>query len=332
MSLLDRSAGSPGPTLTDRYLDAVGRQVPHDKRDEVCAQLRESLDIDVNRRVASGIPVLEAERQALEALGDPRRVADDAVGPRWLVGPRVYPDYLRVLRTVAAIALPIIAAAVAITSGLAGQNPVEVVLSAGAAVFAAAVHIAFWVTVAFVVVERTGTPAPSQGRRWTVADLPAPERARVGVGETATGIVFSVLLIGVVLWPWTYVPSAGAEPVPVLSGDLRPGVTAFLVAVLAAGIVLDLVCYLRGRWTMLLAALNTLLDVAFAGIVIGLVASERLFDPAFVEALRVSPTLDPAQVDTVVSAMGTGIAWGVGLVCAADAISGWVRAAHARRG
>lgn len=148
----------------------------------------------------------------------------------------MYPDYLRVLRTVAAIALPIIAAAVAIASGLAGQDPVEVVLSAGAAVFGAGVQIAFWVTVAFVVVERSGTPAPSRGRTWTVAELPVPERARVGLGETVTGIVFSVLLIGVVLWPWTYVPSAGSTSVPVLSGDLRPEVTAFLVALLVAGI------------------------------------------------------------------------------------------------
>ncbi len=305
--------------------------MPQDRRDGVCARLRESIDVDVARLLAAGTPVLEAEREALEALGDPRRVADDAVGPRWLVGPRVYSDYLRAMRTVAAIALPIIAAAVAIASGLAGQNPVEVVLSAGAAVLGAAVQIAFWVTVAFVVVERCGTPAPSQGRSWTVAELPVPERARVGLGETVTGIVFSVLLIGVVLWPWTYVPSAGSASVPVLSEDLRPEVTAFLVALLVAGIILDLVCYLRGHWTLLLAALNTLLDVAFAGIVISLVASERLFDPAFVEALRVSSTLDPGQVDTVVTAMGTGLAWGVGLLCAADAISGWTRAVRARR-
>ena len=299
MSVLDQSAVSPSPTLTDRYLEAVAQQVPRDRRDDVSAQLRESLEADLRRRVGAGTPPLEAERQAVEALGDPRRVADEAVGPRWLVGPRVYPDYVRVLRTVAAIALPIIAAAVAIASGLAGQNPVEVVLSAAGVVFSAAVQIAVWVTVAFVIVDRTGTPAPSQQRHWTVADLPAPARARVGLGETVTGIVFSVLLIGVVLWPWT-------------------------------GIVLDVVCYLRGHWTMLLAALNTLLDLAFAGIVIGLVASDRLFDPAFVAALQVSPTLDPAQVDTVVTAMGTGIAWGVGLVCAADAITGWTRAVHAR--
>ncbi|MCU0301836.1 MAG: hypothetical protein MUF35_09580 [Candidatus Nanopelagicales bacterium] len=329
MSLLDRS-GRTEPTLTDRYLDAVAHEVPHDRRDEVRAQLRERIEVDLTHRVAAGTPVLEAERQALEALGDPRRVADAAAGPRWLVGPRVYPDYVRVLRLVAVIALPIIAAAVAIASGLAGQNPVEVVFSALAAVAAAAVQIAFWVTIAFLVVDRTGAQPPSAKQRWTVEDLPKQARVAVSLGDTIAGVVLSVLLIAVVLWPWQYAVSAGAATVPVLATDLRPGITAVLVALLAAGIVLDVVLYLRGRWTFVLATVNTVLDVAFAGIVIGLVASERLFDPAFVTALAASPTLDAGQAADVVTAMGTGIAWSVGLVCAADAITGWVRAVRAR--
>ena len=270
----------------------------------------------------------EAERQALEALGDPRRVADEAAGPRWLVGPRVYPDYLRVLRLVAVIALPIIAAAVAIASGLAGQNPVEVVFSALAAVASAAVQIAFWVTIAFVVVERSGAQPSSTRHAWTIEDLPAPARVTVSLGDTITGIVLSVLLIGVVLWPWQYEVTAGAGSVPVLSG--LPAVTAVLVGTLVAGIVLDVVLYLVGRWTILAAVVNTLLDVTFAGIVIWLVATDQLFDPAFLAALGQTPTLDPAQADAVIAA-GTGVAWIVGVICAADIVTGWVKAVRARR-
>lgn len=329
MSILDRSPGSTGPTLIDRYLDTVVQRLPLDRRDVVRTQVRQSLAADVSRRVAAGTPPLEAERQALEALGDPRRVAEEAIGPRWLIGPRVYPTYLGVLRTVAMIALPLIAAVVAIASGLAGQGVVEATFSTLGAVVSAAVQVAFWVTVAFVIVERSGAPVPSH--RWTVADLPAPERVRVGLGETVAGIVVAVILIGVVVWPWGYAPTFGAATVPVLSPDLRPTVTAALVAVLVAGIAVDIVCYLRGRWTMLLAAANALLGLAFAGIVIGLVASERLFSAAFVEALRAAPALDPGQADTLVAAMGLGIAWGVGLACAADATTGWVRAVRARR-
>ena len=329
MSLLDRS-GRTDPTPTDRYLDAVAHEVPHDRRDEVRAQLRERIEVDLTRRVAAGTPAAEAERQALEALGDPRRVADEAAGPRWLVGPRVYPDYLRVLRLVAAIALPIIAAAVAIASGLAGQNPVEVVFSALAAVASAAVQIAFWVTIAFVVVDRSGAQPPSMRRAWTIEDLPAPARVTVSLGDTITGIVLSVLLIGVVLWPWQYEVTAGAGSVPVLASGL-PAVTAVLVGILVAGIVLDVVLYLVGRWTILAAVVNTLLDATFAGIVIWLVATDQLFDPAFLAALGQTPTLDPAQADAVIAAMGTGVAWSVGLICAADVVTGWVKAVRARR-
>jgi hypothetical protein len=330
MSLLDRS-GRTEHTLTDRYLDAVSHEVPHDRRDEVRAQVRERIEVDLIHRVAAGTPVAEAERQALEALGDPRRVADATAGPRWLVGPRVYPDYLRVLRLVAIIALPIIAAAVTFASGLAGENPVEVVFSALAAVVNAAVQILLWVTVAFVVVDRTGAQPPSMRQRWTVADLPKLPRVTVSLGDGIAGIVLNVLLIAVVLWPWEYAVSAGDASVPVLAADLRPGITGVLVALLVAGIVLDGVLYLRGRWTFVLAAVNTALDVAFAGIVIWLVASRGLFDPAFVAALDASPTLDPGQAADMVSALGTGIAWAVGLICAADASAGWTKAIRARR-
>lgn len=332
MSLLDRTSGTAQPTLTDRYLDAVARDVPHNRREGVREQVRESLDVDVTRRVADGTPASQAERQALEALGDPRRVADEACGPRWLIGPRVYPDYVRVLRLVVVVVLPIVATSVAIADGLAGQNPAEVLLSAVTAAAGAAVQCAFWVTLVFAVLDRTGAALHSRAGAWTVADLPAPaaRKARVGLGETITSVIFGVLLIGVVLWPWQYVPSAGAQGVPVLSDDLRPTVTALLVAVLVAGIALDVVLYLLGRWTLPLAAVNTVLDVAFAGVVIGLVASDRLFDPAFVAALGQGPVFDAAQAADVVAAAGTGIAWSVGLVCAADAVSGWVKAARAQ--
>ncbi len=329
MSPLARS-GRAEPSLTDRYLDAVAHDVPSDRRAEVRAQLRERIEVDLTRRVAAGTPGVVAEREALEALGDPRRAADAAAGPRWLVGPRVYPDYLRVLRLVAVIALPVIAAAVAIASGLAGQNPVEVVFSALGAVVGTGVQIFFWVTVAFVLVDRAGGRPPSRRRPWTVADLPTKAPGTVSLADTIIAVVLNVLLIAVVLWPWQYVVSAGGVGVPVLATDLRPAITGVLVALLAAGIVLDVVLYLQGR-SLALAAVNTVLDVAFAGLVIWLVASERLFDPAFATALGASPTLDPGQAAGVVNAMGIGVAWSVGLICAADAATGWAKAISARR-
>lgn len=250
--------------------------------------------------------------------------------PRWLIGPRSYPDYVRVLRIVALVVLPIVAAVVAIAAGPAGQNPVEVLVSAVAAVVNATVQVAFWVTLVFVVLERAGVVLPARARPLTASDSPATAaKARVGLGETIAGIAFGVLLIGVVLWPWQYVATAGAQGVPVFSSQVSPTTTAVLVAVLVAGIALDVVLYVVGRWTLLLAAVNTLLDVVFAGIVIALVASDRLVNPELVTALGAGPVFDAAQAADVVAAAGTGIAWSVGLVCAADAVTGWVKAVRA---
>jgi hypothetical protein len=155
MTLLEHPAQTD-PTLTDRYLAVVAREVPHDRRDEVVAQVRASVESEVTARAAAGTPLHDAERQALEALGNPRRVADRAAGPRWLIGPRVYPDYLRVLRLVLVIALPVVATVVAISTALAGQDPGSVVAAALAAAANTGVMATFWVSVVFAVLDRTG--------------------------------------------------------------------------------------------------------------------------------------------------------------------------------
>lgn len=319
------------PSLIERYLDAVAHDVPRQRRDEVTARVRASIESDVDRRTTEGTPLKDAEWQTLAEHGDPKRVADAEAGPRWLIGPRLYPDYVRVLRTVAVIVLPLVAALVALGSGLAGENPLEVLASVLSAVVGAAVQVAFWVTVVFAVLDRRGVVLSGGEAVWSPADLPAAPRTTVGLGETIVGIVVQVLLIGLVLWPWQYWPSADADPVPVLNLDLRPQVTAVLVVVLVAGIVLAAVTYRVGRWTAGLAAVNTVLDVVFAGLVIWLVATGRLFDPAFLDALGASPVLDPGQAEQAVTALGVLIATAVGFGCAVDLLDGWRKALRTRR-
>jgi hypothetical protein len=322
---------SASPTLTDRYLDAVGHDVPRHRRDAVTARLRARIESDVSRRVTGGVPPADAEWQTLADLGDPRRVADAESGPRWLIGPGLYPDYVRVLRIVAVIVLPLVAALVALGSGLAGESPLEVLASALSAVVGAAVQVAFWVTVVFAVLDRRGVVLGSGEDGWSPADLPAAPRTRVGLGETIGSIAVQVLLIGLVLWPWQYWPSAGADPVPVLNLDLRPETTTMLVAVMLAGIALAVVTYSVGHWTTGQAALNTVLDMVFAGVVIWLVATSRLFDPAFVDALVDSPVLDAGQAEQVVNAFGVLIGSAVGFGCVVDLVDTWRKALRNRQ-
>ncbi|MGA7690462.1 MAG: hypothetical protein WCA29_14655 [Jiangellales bacterium] len=88
-------SASPSPSLTERYLDVVAHGVPRQRRDVVTARVRATIESDVGRRVTEGVPPVAAEWQSIAELGDPKRVADAEAGPRWLVGPRLYPDYGR---------------------------------------------------------------------------------------------------------------------------------------------------------------------------------------------------------------------------------------------
>jgi hypothetical protein len=236
----------------------------------------------------------------------------------------VYPRYVQLLRLLASIILPIVAALVALASGLAGNPPWEVVLDAAGATLATGVQLAFWVTLVFALLERSGVTLPPP------AASPTPAPARVGAGETIGSIAVQVVLLGVVLWPWQYWPSPTADPVRVLNAEIATAVTVALVGILLAGIAHAAAVQVVGRWTVPLAVVNTVLDAAFAGIVIWLVAQGLLFDAAFEAAVAASPTLDAGTAADVVRILATLVGWSVGVACAIDAVDGWRKALRQR--
>jgi hypothetical protein len=245
---------------------------------------------------------------------------------QWLIGPALYPTYVRLLRTLAMIVLPLVATGVVVGTSLAGEGVGRVLLAGVDAVMSAGVQLAFWTTLVFAILERSGwTPEPS-------SEVPATAvgPSRVGIGETAVGIAFQVLLIVVVLAPWRYRTTLGAETVPVLHQGLDRTVTATLVAVLVAGIAVAVAVYATGRWTVPLAAVNSVLDAALAGIVVWLVSTDRLFDPAFVEAVQTSATAAAGAVPDLVGWLATLIAWVVAVGCTLDAVDGWRKALRSR--
>jgi len=58
-------------TLTDRYVDAAMRTVPETQRDDLAAELRGSIDDQIEARLAEGEDHASAERAVLTDLGNP---------------------------------------------------------------------------------------------------------------------------------------------------------------------------------------------------------------------------------------------------------------------
>jgi hypothetical protein len=314
-------------TLTERYVWAVTRLLPEDQRPEIGDELRASIADMVEARGPDGAgPAAsdEAERHVLAELGDPRILAAGyADRPRYLIGPEVFPDYLRVLRLVAAIAVPFVALGTALGQVLEEASAIEVVATSLGAAFQAAIHVGFWVTLGFALWSR-----PPDAGEWTLESLPEPPPpSHVGLGETVTGVALPLVAIAVLVWTGRRSPftDAAGEPIPFFDPGLWHGWMQAAIALLLGGVVVALAVHRAGRWTTALAAVNAALDAALLGLVVWAATGDRLVNPAFLEAFART-----AEMETVPTANGGIAVLAVGAVLGWDAVDGFLQARRAR--
>lgn len=306
-------------TVTDRYVQAVLHSVPSEQRAEVEQGLRASIAAEIAERVAQGLNVVEAERAVLTEFGDPMRVGAARSGRVLaLVGPAVFPAYVRLLRLLLVIVVPIITILSGLGSAIAGEEPVAVLTSAIGAGFSLGVQLTFWVTVVFAIIDRRGWAPEST---WDVDDLPELPRYRIGLGETIASIVGLALLTWFIVWQpgYQFTLDSSLPAIPILNPSLGSFWTPYLVVVLLASIALEIVKFRVGRWTLPLASVNTLLNAAFAIPVFWLLTTGQVVNPEFVAAV----TMDPVGALDVVPTL---IAWIIAAFSAFDVVEGWWKA------
>lgn len=296
-------------TLTQRYVHAAVAGLPETQRDDVAEELNASVADAIDDLVAGGLTREEAERQALNDLGDPAVLSERFGGrPRHLIGPEYFPQYSQLLRTLLLVVVPIVGAASLLAQAMAGASPVDALLSVVGIVFQLVVQMAFWVTLVFALLERSHTPVPS--RSWTPDDLPEVTDRRIGLGETVFGISALTVLMWAILWQRDHwLVTVGGIEVPVLNPDVWTPWLVVLLVVLLASILLEIVKYRVGQWSVSLAVINTILNAAFAGIVVWLWTADLL--------------LTPGVADLVPGGLLNPLVWIVVGIAVFDTIEGW---------
>lgn len=268
-------------TLIDRYVVTALRRVPESQRADIDRELRASIDDAVDARIDSGEPRDAAIEQALLDLGDPDLLADRYAGRRQvLIGPDLFPVWRRLLVFLLSVVLPIVVVVATLLESLDSGDAGSVVGEAVTAAITVAVHMAFWTTAVFAVLERTGVARKDLGGTWSPADLPDVDPGWQTPGQVAAAIVWPVLVIvALVLQQFTLTD----RPV------LDPGNWTFwwpvLIAVLVAECVYAVWLFRRGVRSHTVTLVNAALALAFSGVVIWLLATERFFNPAFVDGL-----------------------------------------------
>ena len=88
--------------LMDTYASEVGRRLPRKTRSDIQAEIRSILqDMLEERSRKTGKPVDdEMTLDILKEYGSPEKVAATYLGERYLIGPRLYPMFMLVMRIV----------------------------------------------------------------------------------------------------------------------------------------------------------------------------------------------------------------------------------------
>lgn len=324
-------------SLTDRYVWAATHRLPQDQRADVEAELRATIADMIDARLAGaglaadGAAPAGAEVAVLTELGDPARLATAYRGqPEYLIGPALFPDYRRLLSLLLSIVPAATGGAVVLARLIAGDAVVDSLASGVGVAFTAALHVAFWTTLGFAIAERSGEPIRrSPDKPWNPSRLPdVPPKGRVSPADAIASAVFGVLAIGLLVWQRdvSWFTAADGAPIPFLNPERWSFWLPFLIAVLAAGVVLDLLRLRRGRWSVPLAAANTALGALLVIPFLGLFGSDPLVNPAFlaeIQALTGGPTAGDVMVRTLAIAVVGATLVGV--------VDGWIKARRAAR-
>lgn len=313
--------------LTDRYVWAAARTIPETQRAEFDRELRERIGDQIDALVDHGRPHADAERSVLHDLGDPAALAAGYVDrPLYLIGPKYFLTWWRLMKLMYTLVLPLAAGGVVLAQFLAGAEIGELIGGSVATVLAIAVHLGFWITLSFAVIERM--PNTTLPTMWEVEMLPQlPDLHRTNrLGELITSLVFLSLLVVAIFWQQfgAVFRDGVREPIPVLDPALWSFWIPYFLVLIVLEMLFAVVIYVRG-WTWTWASVNVLLNVAFTVPALWLFLSGQLFDPAFLEAIQWPwGNAETERVLTVVfAATFIGIpAW--------DIVDGFLRAARAR--
>ncbi|MDN3497431.1 permease prefix domain 1-containing protein [Planococcus sp. APC 4015] len=317
-------------TLTERYVDAATRTVPEAQRADLAAELRASIDDQIDAKTDGGMPHAEAERVVLTELGDPDKLAAGYTDRQlFVVGPRYYLAWWRLLKLLLAIVPACAVFGVALGQTLAGESFGTIIGAVWPVLLSVIVHVCFWTTLVFWIVERSarGSDAGFVGE-WTLDQLPESKDRGAGLTNLICSIVFLALAAGAILWDqligFVFTADAGGG-LPFLAPSLWPWWIAGLLALMVVEALLEIAVYASGRWQFGTATVNVVLNVAVALPAVWLLTRGELINPEFFPA--VIPTDSAATVATVVSAL-TG--FGVVAIAAWDSIDGFRKARRAR--
>jgi len=191
--------------LLDRYLEAVRKDLPWKRQEDILAELRANLEAQLeDKESAIGRPLTKEEAEAwVKQLGSPMQMAARYQPQQYLIGPAFFPIYRLVMRT-ALLWFIVIYMVVGVIQAAGSEHPGITLLGAAGRLPWQLLGVAAWITLSFAVTEfivaRNPGKLPPWPPEWSPSSLPPLDGRPLGQKprtrtQTIAGLVFSIVCL-----------------------------------------------------------------------------------------------------------------------------------------
>ena len=187
--------------LIDRYVAEIGKHLPRKNRADMEAEIRSTLeDMLEERRQTQGEFDDQMVIELLQEYGAPREVAESYIGPRYLIGPRVFPIFELVTKIVVAVLIGVALAGLGLSlarSSLTGPEVLKTIGESALGLLGGLITAFGNIVLVFAILERV-LPAKEfeEEEKWNPAELASePDPDRVKFGEQIFELFFLALFL-----------------------------------------------------------------------------------------------------------------------------------------
>ena len=288
--------------FVERYVHQVGAYLPRKERADIEAELRSQIQDQLDDRYQDTPTQAEVEA-VLAELGEPRLMAASYQPDRYLVGPKLYPMLMLVLRY-GWLILPTIIVFLSAFNWINATEPpplTDVVLETLLSIVQTVFGFSGVVVLMFAILERTGwdiDPSRMKNGKFDPTSLPKVDDPRtVDRAEAAGGIAFGTIVMLVIIY-FVYVGGLTLRFNLSDPGDVIPFPTSWAIALIVSGfsmIIIHIIVLQRNRWSLFLWVLETVLEV------FGMICAYFvIYQPLFNRLLETAPDLANLPVAEIV--------------------------------